>query len=307
MHLGKNKILITGANGFLGYEILKFLSKKNKVIGTSRIKNNSYIHINYPKIRIKERHLNGVNTVFHLASLDRDQVKKNIKYSNVINLSFTEELIDMCIKKKVKNFIYFSSVGVYGDNLKNSVDESTKPKPKDIYSKLKYSVEKKILKKKKIKVVVLRLSNVIGKPSRVSKGFLKLFLPDICNSALASKKIILKSDGKQYRDFIDLKLLLNIVSKVLLNVKKINKNTIFNVSSGNPVQIIQASYKVQNIMKTKFKKKISIIKGKKTKEKKYKISNNKLKNFIKLKIFFDLEKTIFDVIKFLKKNEIKTS
>lgn len=307
MHLGKNKILITGAKGFLGYEILKFLSNKNKVIGTSRIKNKSYIHINYPKIRIKERHLKGVNTVFHLASLDRDQVKKNIKYSNEINLSFTEELIDMCIKKKVKNFIYFSSVGVYGDNLKNSVDELTKPKPKDIYSKLKYSVEKKILKKKKIKVVVLRLSNVIGKPSRISKGFLKLFLPDICNSALASKKIILKSDGKQYRDFIDLKLLLNIVSKILLNIKKINKNTIFNVSSGNPVQIIEASYKVQNIMNTKFKKKISIIKGKKTKEKKYKISNNKLKNFIKLKIFFDLEKTIFDVIKFLKKNEIKTS
>ena len=107
MHLGKNKILITGAKGFLGYEILKFLSNKNKVIGTSRIKNNSYIHINYPKIRIKECHLNGVNTVFHLASLDRDQVKKNIKYSNKINLSFTEELIDMCIKKKLKILYIF--------------------------------------------------------------------------------------------------------------------------------------------------------------------------------------------------------
>ena len=40
MHPGKNKILITGANGFLGYELFKFLAKKNKVIGTSKKKVN---------------------------------------------------------------------------------------------------------------------------------------------------------------------------------------------------------------------------------------------------------------------------
>ena len=66
-----------------------------------------------------------------------------------MNINYTQDLIDICIKKKVKNFIYFSSIGVYGQNLNNRVDETTKPKPKDIYSKLKYSVEKKILKKKK--------------------------------------------------------------------------------------------------------------------------------------------------------------
>ena len=36
--------------------------------------------------------------------------------------------------------------------------------------KLKYSVEKKILKKK-ILINCFRLSNVIGKPRKISKGF----------------------------------------------------------------------------------------------------------------------------------------
>ena len=86
-----------------------------------------------------------------------------------MNINFTEDLIDICIKK-VKNFIYFSSIGVYGENLKYSVDETTKPKPIDIYSKLKYSVEKNF-KKKNIKVIVLRLSNVIGNQEKYLKVF----------------------------------------------------------------------------------------------------------------------------------------
>lgn len=307
MHLGKNKILITGADGFLGHEIYKYLSNKKKVIGVSKKKNKSYIQINYPKNSIKESYFDEVNTVIHLASLDRDQVKKNIRLSKKVNVNYTQDLIDICIKKKVKNFIYFSSIGVYGQNLKNRVSEITKPKPKDIYSKLKYSVEKKILKKKNITVIVLRLSNVIGKPSKISKGFLKLFLPDICKSAVNNQKIILNSDGEQYRDFLNLNILLGVISKILNNVEKIKKNTIFNVSSGNSIKIIDISHIVQKIMRDRFKKEILIIKGKKTKDKKYKIINIKLENFIKYKINFDIEKIIIDLIKLFNKNDNRIS
>lgn len=307
MHLGKNKILITGADGFLGYEILKYLSNKKKVIGISKKKKKSYIRINYPKNPIKESYFDEVNTVIHLASLDRDHVKKNIILSKKVNINYTQELIDICIKKKVKNFIYFSSIGVYGQNLKNKVSETTKPKPKDIYSKLKHSVEKKILKKKNINVIILRLSNVIGKPSKISRGFLKLFLPDICKSAVNNQKIILNSDGEQYRDFLNLNILLQVISKIINNVEKIKKNMIFNVSSGNSIKIIDISHIVQKIMRDRFKKKILIIKGKKTKEKKYKITNNKLENFLKYKINFDIEKTIINLIKFFMKNDNRIS
>ena len=146
MHLGKNKILITGCNGFLGYEIYKFLSKKNIVIGTSKKKIKPFIKLDYPKDQIKEKYLENVNTVIHLASLDRDQVKKNLTLAKKINVKFTEDLIKKCEKKRVKNFIYFSSIGVYGDNLKNKVIESTKVRPKDLYSKLKISTEKNFKK-----------------------------------------------------------------------------------------------------------------------------------------------------------------
>ena len=54
-------------------------------------------------------------------------------------------------------------------------------------------------------------------------------------------------------------------------------------------------------MRDKFKKEILIIKGKKTKDKIYKVKNNKLENFLKYKINFGIENTIIDIIKFFNK------
>lgn len=307
MHPGKNKILITGANGFLGYEIYKFLQKKYKVIGTSKSKTKQFIKLNYPSNKIKEDTLKNVRTVIHLASLDRDEVKKNINLSKKINIKFTEDLINKSIKKNVKNFIFFSTIGVYGHNLKKNVDESIKPKPKDFYSKLKYITEKKILKKKNIRVIILRVSNIIGKPTKISSGFLKLFLQDICISALNNNKIILKSDGKQYRDFLELKVLLKIIAKLLNSIHKLKNNVIFNISNGKSSQIIKISENVRKIIKKTSKINISIIKGKKSKEKKYQIRNKKIKNFLNINFSYNQDTTILNILKFLKKNENRFS
>ena len=134
-----------------------------------------------------------------------------------------------------------------------------------------------------------------------------MFLPNICKSAVSNQKIILNSDGEQYRDFLNLNILLKVVSKILVRVNNIKKNTIFNVSSGKSIKIIEATYKVKKIMRDKFKKEILIIKGKKTKDKIYKVKNNKLENFLKYKINFGIENTIIDIIKFFNKNEKRIS
>ena len=55
-------------------------------------------------------------------------------------------------------------------------------------------------------------------------------------------------------------------------------------------------------MKNRYKVNISIVKGKKLKDRKYQINNLKLKNFLKINLFHDLDKSILNVIKFLKIN-----
>jgi nucleoside-diphosphate-sugar epimerase len=191
---------------------------------------------------------------------------------------------------------------VYGKNLYKKVDENTKPKPLDRYSRLKLMCEE-LLKKNsnKQKVLILRLSNVIGIPQSLTKGYLKLFLPSICISALKENKIILKTDGNQYRDFLELNLFKKILKNFLIKIDKIDNFSVFNISSYKSQKIIYVTRKVRLNLKNILNKKIEIIKGKKIKEKKYKIDNNKMKSFLNIKIKNNFNKTLIDIINFLKK------
>tara|TARA_A100001015_G_C14849944_1_gene656052 strand:- start:38 stop:946 length:909 start_codon:yes stop_codon:yes gene_type:complete len=302
MPLGKNKILITGATGFLGRELKSYLSKKYPIIATSKKKRKNYIHLDFPQKKINKKILKSVETIIHLASLDREEVKKNYKKAKRINYDFTNDLIESSIKNKVKNFIYISSISVYGSNLSINTSEKIKPKPKDGYSRLKLMCEKLLKKKSKNqKVLILRLSNIIGKPNYLTKGFQKLFIPNICLSALKRNKIILKTNGNQYRDFLELKIFLKIMNLFLIKIDKIDNFSVFNISSSNSLKIIDVTKKVKEIFDNVFDKKVEIIKGKKINEKKYSINNNKMKNFLNLEIKNNYNKTLFDIINFLGK------
>lgn len=302
MPLGKSKILITGANGYLGYEIYNHLKKKYIVEGTSRTKNKKFTHLNFPKHKIEQINFKNIDTVIHLAALDREEVKKNSKHSKKINFSFAYELIKKSKENNVKTIIFFSSINVYGKNLTKEVTEKTHPKPNDEYSVLKFKVEKKLLREKGIQVLILRISNIIGVPKKISKGYEKLFIPDICKSAIKNNKIILKSDGNQFRDFLDINILLKVISKIISSKKKIDQSLILNVSSGIGTQILSVAKKVKKIMKKKFNREITIVKGHKTNENKYKISNKKMVKLLNIKCTYSLEKLILETLKFAKKN-----
>lgn len=307
MPLGRSKILITGATGFLGRELDSYLSKKYHIIATSKRKRKNYIHLDYPQKKINDKILKGVETIIHLASLDRDEVKKNYKKAKRINYDFTNDLIKSSIKNKVKNFIYISSISVYGSNLSINTSEKNKPKPIDGYSRLKLKCEELLKKKSRNqKVLILRLSNIIGKPHYLTKGFQKLFIPNICLMALKKNKIILKTNGDQYRDFLELKIFLKIINFFLTKIDKIDNFSVFNISSSSSLKIIDVAKKVKSIFNNVLNKKVEIIKGKKINEKKYSINNNKMKNFLNLEIKNNYNKTLFDIINFLE-NEARIS
>ena len=78
------------------------------------------------------------------------------------NIVSTVNLLNF-VKKKIKNFVYASSMCVYGD-LKNNVNELNKTRPLSFYGLSKITVEKYIpfFKIPKTSRVILRLFNVYG-------------------------------------------------------------------------------------------------------------------------------------------------
>lgn len=138
------KVLITGANGFIGKNLRETLTKMPQVKVYNYFKNDS--------IDVLENYVKEVDFVFHLAGINRPQDKKEFYDGNT---NFTKKVIDL-IEKYNKNIpILFSSTAQVG----NDTD----------YGKSKEEAENLIVqysKDNKANCFIYRLPNVFGKWSK---------------------------------------------------------------------------------------------------------------------------------------------
>ena len=172
------KILITGANGFLGSAITRLALKKNYKVNVlvrknTNLKNlekiSSKINFFYGDLRdisSLEKPIAYSDIVFHVAADYRlwSRAPKELYDSNVRG---TENI---CIKTSDlnKTLIYTSSVATLGLNIGNESNEATPVAFSDMvgdYKKSKYLAEKiveKFIKIKKMKCIVVNPSTPIG-------------------------------------------------------------------------------------------------------------------------------------------------
>lgn len=116
-------ILVTGANGLIGHELVKTLSSKHKVYAISRsglsIQHENVTHINLDfdgPWNIKQLPAN-IDVICHLAQSEnfREFPDKGKQIFNV-NTTSTVELLNYAVKSGCKKFIYASSGGIYGNS-----------------------------------------------------------------------------------------------------------------------------------------------------------------------------------------------
>src|SRR6056297_2179775 len=170
------KILITGANSYIGTSVEKWLLKEpdKYQIDTLDMKNNGW----------KEKNFSGYDVVFHVAGIahvSTDPKMEDLYYK--INRDLAVEAAKKAKSAGVKQFIFMSSIIVYGNsNIKNGViNINTVPKPANFYGDSKLQAEKGILPlaEESFKVIILRPPMIYGKASkgnypRLSKAAQKL-------------------------------------------------------------------------------------------------------------------------------------
>lgn len=161
-------LLVTGATGFVGWDLLYRIGKKRsdiRVVARNRRRAEGL----YPKHEIvrgdltKPHTLYGlgkdVDTVIHLAgrvsySLPRDELFR-------INVEGTRNLLDKC--KEADRIIFASSVSVYGE-IRGKADEGYLIKPGTPYAESKLEAEN-LVRDSGIDHVVLRIAPVYGEGS----------------------------------------------------------------------------------------------------------------------------------------------
>jgi nucleoside-diphosphate-sugar epimerase len=92
------------------------------------------------------RLLDGIDVVIHLAGLAHARVPAGADYNN-INARGTARLIAESVRRKIKRFIFLSSIKVHGESTGHglSITETTAMSPQDGYSSSKLAAEEAII------------------------------------------------------------------------------------------------------------------------------------------------------------------
>ena len=123
----KKKILITGANGFIGKEIVHQLSKIGyKIISFDLSFDEKSYNKNISQFRgtiLNELELHkamqGCEYVIHLAAaLGVEYTEKNRLECFEINIEGTKKILEASVKRGIKKIIFSSSSEVYGNQNK---------------------------------------------------------------------------------------------------------------------------------------------------------------------------------------------
>ena len=261
------KILITGANGYIGGCLFHFLKNKFKITGIDKEKsaNKKILQcniLNTKKLDLIIRKINP-DIIIHLAaqSLVDETINKKRYYDN--NVLATNSLLRIMKKNNIQKIIFSSTAAVYKQGSK-SLKEDSKIKALSTYAKTKLICEKSIKKQKDIKSVILRFFNVC---SALEKPIIGEFhnpethlIPTIVYKFMFNKKVYIYGDdfptpdGTCIRDYIHIKDICRAVEKSMKYLLNNKKSIIFNIGNNKGL----SNNEIVNYVKRLINKKIKL-------------------------------------------------
>lgn len=244
------KILITGGFGYVGGRLAKYLQSHHAVVVSSR---------KQPTAEQLERHgqpefvlhdhllqtggfPEGLDAVIHLAALNERDVLVSPSEAIKVNIDQTRIILEQAIASGVQQFIFFSTAHVYGSPLHGEIDETVLPVPVHPYAITHRAAEDYVLAAQaqgRILSTVIRLSNSFGAPVDPAVNRWTLLVNDLCRQAVTHQKLLLASNGCQYRDFVCLADVQAAMEHILEKREHSPITGIFNLGSGISMPVLE--------------------------------------------------------------------
>lgn len=219
------KVLVIGSNGFIGFKMVKMLAKSGFKVFCGISSNNRAFRVCT---------INAEKSVLDITKKINSKDLQNIDY--IINCSTgnakviedgTRNILEACLRNKVKKYIHLSSVDVYG-GLKGDIFEDSITKPQTPYGQSKLKSENICHEYIKLgqNVTILRPAIVYGPDS-------ELWVNRICKRSQSSEFALTEKSKQGQCNLIYIDDLVNITIEALKNDKTNNKT--YNISSTEKV------------------------------------------------------------------------
>lgn len=222
MELKGKRILVVGGGGFIGSHIVDQLTKTDvaEILIYDNFSRGSQENLAQalrdPRVKIfphggdilhtdiLDKAMEGIDGVFHLAALWILHCHEYPRSAFDVNIRGTFNVIEACIKHKVKRVVYSSSASVYGDALEIPMTEEHPYNNFTFYGASKIAGEhmfKSLGKRYGFEWAGLRYMNVYG-PRQDYKGAYTAVMMKALDRLDQGENPVVHGDGSQRYDFI---------------------------------------------------------------------------------------------------------
>ena len=216
------KVLVIGAAGFIGGFLVKEILKEpvKEVILYDNFTRGKIDNIkeslkdprctifsyggDIRETDILNNAIEGVDYVFHLAAMWLLHCKNFPRTAFDVNIAGTFNVLEACVKHKVKKLIYSSSSSVYGDAVQIPMTEDHPFNNKNFYGATKIAGEAMCTAyndRYGLEIIGLRYMNVYG-PGQDQHAAYSGVVPIVLNKIDRNEAPIVNGDGTQAYDFI---------------------------------------------------------------------------------------------------------
>jgi UDP-glucose 4-epimerase len=260
------KVLVTGGLGYVGSRIgchLSALSGIDLIISTRRsdrqppewLGGRSRLLVTNSALEFGNEELRGVESIIHLATVNETVANRDPGAAFAVNCLGTLRMLAAAEAANVRRFIYFSTIHVYGTPLKGLLTEQTLAQPVQPYAIVHRAAEDFVLaaaSRGSIHAIVVRLANAIGAPACPEVERWSLLTNQLCQDAIYSGHLELRTAGRQWRNFITLTDVARGVEHLLGRPPASGKREIYNLAGENTSRVVDLAELVADRCLLKF-------------------------------------------------------
>jgi nucleoside-diphosphate-sugar epimerase len=231
-----NKILVTGANGFVGRDLCRYLveqsiSFKAAVWNQQEQKDLTSLFPNIEIVIVGDigpntdwsSALEGINTIVHLAAASAKTLSSNASFDEFkkVNVDGVKCLVKYSYQYNVKRFIYIGTLNMYKTKkfLNRIISINDKPEPTNFYLKSKLDAAEyleKMMPTSKMDIVILHPPFIYGPENNSFFAYIQLMLSPLF--------ILLRIVQNEKFSIIYVKNLVDAIIKVINHPTRLSKS-----------------------------------------------------------------------------------